>query len=52
MLDIHFINEVISEHTADTLREALKEGLKDGDLTPGTRHVIEMALYYLENKEN
>ena len=48
MLDIPFINEVISEHTVDTLREALK----DGDLTPGTRQVIEMALHHLEAKEN
>ena len=48
MLDIHFINEIISEHTAETLREALK----DDELSPGARQVIEIALYYMESAED
>ena len=52
MLDIHFINEmvneIISEHTADTLRESLK----DDDLSSDARRIIEIALHYLEGKEH
>ena len=50
MLDIHFIdemvNEIISEHTEDTLREALK----DDELSPDARGIIEMALHLIEGK--
>ena len=52
MLDIHFIdemvNEIISEHTADTLREALK----DDELSSDARRIIVIALHHIEGKES
>ena len=48
MLDPRFIDELISEHTADSLRDILQRY----DLTPINRSYIIAALYYLEGTEN
>ena len=48
MLDPRFLDEIISEHTADTMRDVLRRY----DLTPISRAYRSAALYYLEGTEN
>ena len=48
MLDPRFIDELISEHTADSLRDILRRY----DLAPTNRAYLIAALYYLEGTEN
>ena len=48
MLDPRFLDELISEHTADTLREILRRY----ELTPIHHAYLTAALYYLEGTEN
>ena len=48
MLDPRFLDEIISEHTADTMRDVLRRY----DLTPISRSYLIAALYYLEETEN
>ena len=48
MLDPRFLDKIISEHTADTMRDVLRRY----DLTPiSSAHLI-AALHYLEGTEN
>ena len=48
MLDPRFLDKIISEHTADTMRDVLRRY----DLTPISRAYLIAALYYLEGTEN
>ena len=48
MLDPRFLDKIISEHTADTMRDVLRHY----DLTPISRAYLIAALYYLEGTEN
>ena len=48
MLDPRFLDEIISEHTADTVRDVLRLY----DLNPISRAYLIAALYYLEGTEN
>ena len=48
MLDPRFLDEIISEHTADTMRDVLRRY----DLAPISRAYLFAALYYLEGTEN
>lgn len=48
MLDPRFLDELISEHTADTLRDILRRY----DLAPINRAYIIAAIYYLEGTDN
>ena len=48
MLDPRFLDEIISEHTTDTMRDVLRRY----DLTPISRAYLIAALYYLEGTEN
>ena len=48
MLDPRFIDELISEHTADTLRDILRRY----ELAPINRAYLIAALYYLEGTDN
>ena len=48
MLDPRFLDELISEHTADTLRDILRRY----ELAPINRAYLIAALYYLEGNEN
>ena len=48
MLDPRFLDELISEHTADSLRDILRRY----ELAPINRSYLIAALYYLEGTEN
>ena len=48
MLDPRFIDELISEHTVDSLRDILRRY----DLAPINRAYLIAAIYYLEGTEN
>ena len=48
MLDPRFLDKIISEHTADTMRDVLRRY----DLTPISRAYLIAALYYLESTED
>ena len=48
MLDPRFLDELISEHTVDTMRDVLRRY----DLTPISRAYLIAAIYYLEGTEN
>ena len=48
MLDPRFLDKIISEHTADTMRDVLRRY----DLTPISRAYLIAALYSLEGTEN
>ena len=48
MLDPRFLDELISEHTADTMRDVLRRY----DLTPINRSYLIAALYYMERTDN
>ena len=48
MLDPQILDELISEHTADTVRDVLR----CYELTPINRAYLIAALYYLEGSEN
>ena len=48
MLDPRFLDELISEHTADSLRDILRRY----DFAPINRAYLIAALYYLEGTEN
>ena len=48
MLDPRFLDELMTEHTADSLRDILNTY----DLAPLNRAYLIAALYYLEGTEN
>ena len=48
MLDPRFLDELISEHTLDTMRDVLRRY----DLAPISRAYITAAIYYLEGTDN
>ena len=48
MLDPQILDELISEHTADTLRDVLQHY----ELAPINHAYLIAALYYLEGTEN
>ena len=48
MLDPRFLDELISEHTADTLRDILRRY----DLAPINRAYLIAALYYMEGTDH
>ena len=48
MLDPRFLDEIISEHTADSLRDILRRY----DLAPINRSYLIAALYYMEGTDN
>ena len=48
MLDPRFLDEIISEHTADTMRDVLRRYVP----TPISRAYLIAALYYLDGTEN
>ena len=48
MLDPRFLDELISEHTADSLKDILRRY----DLAPINRAYLTAAIYYLEGTEN
>ena len=48
MLDPRFLDELISEHTADTLRDILRRY----ELAPINRAYLIAALYYMEGTDN
>ena len=48
MLDPRFLDELISEYTADSLRDILSKY----DLAPINRAYLIAAIYYLEGTEN
>lgn len=48
MLDPRFLDELISDHTADTLRDILRRY----DLAPLNRAYLIAAIYYLEGTED